>query len=131
MGIHPKVTSLFIAILGFTFCYGCLIRPFLWADFYCKLYWWKTGLPGENHLPATSHWQTLSHNAVKSTPHLSGIQTHKVSDDMHWLSPQNAGCLHNVFSSIFFLLGIPIKISNGFTPLRLTLLKTTDNYYCL
>jgi hypothetical protein len=20
-----------------------------------KLYWWKTGLPGENHRPATSH----------------------------------------------------------------------------
>ena len=28
----------------------------------------ETGLPGENHPPATSHWQTLSHNVVSSTP---------------------------------------------------------------
>jgi hypothetical protein len=24
--------------------------------------------PGENHWPAASHWQTLSHNVVSSTP---------------------------------------------------------------
>ena len=24
---------------------------------------------GENHRPVTSHWQTLSHNVVSSTPH--------------------------------------------------------------
>ena len=24
----------------------------------------ETGVPGENHRPATSHWQTLSHNVV-------------------------------------------------------------------
>ena len=36
--------------------------------------WWsvllveETRLPGENHRPATSHWQTLSHNVVSSTP---------------------------------------------------------------
>jgi len=34
--------------------------------------WWsvllvvETGVPGENHRPATSHWQTLSHNVVSS-----------------------------------------------------------------
>ena len=26
----------------------------------------KTGVPGENHRPAVSHWQTLSHNVVSS-----------------------------------------------------------------
>jgi len=32
--------------------------------------WWsvlsveETGVPGENHRPATSHWQTLSHDVV-------------------------------------------------------------------
>ena len=31
-----------------------------------------------------SHWQTLSHNVVSSTPHLRGIQTH-VSGDRQWL----------------------------------------------
>ena len=28
----------------------------------------ETGVPGENHRPATSHQQTLSHNVVSSTP---------------------------------------------------------------
>jgi hypothetical protein len=27
----------------------------------------ETGVPGENYWPATSHWQTLSHNVVSST----------------------------------------------------------------
>jgi hypothetical protein len=31
----------------------------------------ETGVTGENHESATSHWQTLSHNVVSSTPHLS------------------------------------------------------------
>jgi len=36
--------------------------------------WWpvllveETGVPGENHRPATSHRQTLSHNVVSNTP---------------------------------------------------------------
>jgi len=38
-------------------------------------------VPVENHRPATSHWQTLSHNAVSSTPRLSGIRTHNSSGD--------------------------------------------------
>jgi hypothetical protein len=29
----------------------------------------ETGVPRENHRPAASHWQTLSHNVVSSTPH--------------------------------------------------------------
>jgi hypothetical protein len=45
----------------------------------------ETGAPGENHQPTASHWQTLSHNVALSTPRLSGIQTHNVSDDRHWL----------------------------------------------
>jgi len=28
----------------------------------------ETGVPWENHRPVTSHWQTLSHNIVSSTP---------------------------------------------------------------
>ena len=28
----------------------------------------ETGVPGENHRPVVSHWQTLSHNVVSSTP---------------------------------------------------------------
>jgi hypothetical protein len=43
----------------------------------------ETRVPGENYRSATSHWQTLSHNVVLSTPHLSGIRTHNVSGDRH------------------------------------------------
>ena len=28
----------------------------------------RTGIPGENHRPVTSHLQTLSHDVVSSTP---------------------------------------------------------------
>jgi len=28
----------------------------------------EKGVPRENHRPAASHWQTLSHNVVSSTP---------------------------------------------------------------
>ena len=38
----------------------------------------KTRVPWENHRPAVSHWQTLSHNVVSSTPRLRGIRTHNV-----------------------------------------------------
>ena len=33
-------------------------------------------VPGENHRPVASHWQTLSHNVASSTPRLRGIRTH-------------------------------------------------------
>jgi len=39
----------------------------------------KTEIPGENHQPAASRWQTLSQNAVSSTPRLCGIR-----DDRYW-----------------------------------------------
>ena len=43
----------------------------------------ETELPGENHRPAASNLQALSHNVVSSTPRLSGIRTHNFSDDRH------------------------------------------------
>jgi hypothetical protein len=31
-----------------------------------QFYWWRKLMPGENHWPAGSHWQTLSHNIISS-----------------------------------------------------------------
>jgi hypothetical protein len=39
----------------------------------------ETRVPGENHRPAASHWQTLSHNVLSCKPRLSGIRTDNVS----------------------------------------------------
>ena len=43
----------------------------------------ETGVPGE------SHFHSLSHNVVSSTPRLSGIRTHKVSGDSLYLNEDN------------------------------------------
>ena len=43
----------------------------------------ETGGPGENYRPVSSHWQTLSHNAVHLT--LIEIPTHDISGDMQCL----------------------------------------------
>ena len=41
----------------------------------------KIGVPGEKHRPVVSHWQTLSHHVVLSTPCLSGFRTRNFSGD--------------------------------------------------
>jgi hypothetical protein len=38
----------------------------------------ESEVPEENHRPVASHWQTLSHNVVSSTPRLSGIRTDNI-----------------------------------------------------
>ena len=42
----------------------------------------ETEVPGENHPPDASHWQTVSHKVVSSTHRLSGIQTHNFNGDI-------------------------------------------------
>ena len=34
----------------------------------------ETGVPEENHQPVASHWQTISHNVVSSTPRMSWFE---------------------------------------------------------
>ena len=52
--------------------------------------WWsvllveETRVSRENRRPVESHWQSLSHNVVSSTPRLRGIGTQNVSGDRHW-----------------------------------------------
>jgi hypothetical protein len=38
----------------------------------------ETGVPGKDHRPTESHWQTLSHNVVSSTPRHYLIRTHNL-----------------------------------------------------
>jgi hypothetical protein len=45
----------------------------------------ETGVSIENHRLTASHSQSLSHHVVSSTHHQSGIQTHNVCGDRHWL----------------------------------------------
>jgi quinol-cytochrome oxidoreductase complex cytochrome b subunit len=74
--------------------------------------------PGENHHPAASHWQTLSHNVASSTPCRGGIQTHNVSGDRQLpydpvnLLKQIRVCSYPVLNWCFFQC-----ISNNCAPL--------------
>ena len=43
------------------------------------------GKTGGNHRPAASHWQTLSYDVALSALRLSGIGTHNLNGDIHWL----------------------------------------------
>jgi hypothetical protein len=44
----------------------------------------ENGAPGENHQPAASQWQTLSHNVVHLA--LFEIQSHNISGDRHLIA---------------------------------------------
>jgi len=44
----------------------------------------EAGVPGENHRPVASHWQTWSYNVVSSTPRHEWVWTHSFRGDMHY-----------------------------------------------
>jgi hypothetical protein len=49
-----------------------------------QFYWWRKAEYPEKTTDLPQVTVTLSHNIVWSTPRLSRIQTHNVSDDRHW-----------------------------------------------
>ena len=57
----------------------------------------ETEVPGENHQPAASHWQTLLHNAALSSRHPSGVQTHKSKVCSKLFQIPHGDCLHLMF----------------------------------
>jgi hypothetical protein len=58
----------------------------------------EIGVPRENHRPAVSHWQTLLHNVVSSTPRLNGIRYDLLIQliYMYMWVPLNSSCLCSV-----------------------------------
>ena len=63
----------------------------------------ETGASGENHRPAASHWQTLSHNVVLSTPRHERDSNHNFSGDRHLLHGyiNNISIMKRYFISIY------------------------------
>ena len=55
----------------------------------------ENGVPGENHRSVVSHWQTLSHNVVLSTAHLSEVRTHNISFGYGCLMPTSIKLIVN------------------------------------
>jgi hypothetical protein len=66
----------------------------------------ETGVPGENHRPATSQLQTLSHNVVSSTPRLK-IQCINTSTELC--------CIYFIQSLLYFKLIYRMSIDSGKT----------------
>jgi hypothetical protein len=77
----------------------------------------ESRVPGDNHWPAASHWQTLLHNVVSKVPRLSGIQTHTFSGDWHWLhlsqSNQRLG-----FTDLFFCACFMVYMYTSWYPIH-------------
>ena len=67
----------------------------------------ETEVSGENHRPVVSHWQTLSHNVVSSTPRHERIRTHTKTINFGiclWLIDIKSVCS----ISYFFVLSVMI-----------------------
>ena len=83
--MKQKLKSIFIVILRLGMVFNATFNNISAISRRSVLLMKETGIPGKNHRPVASHWQTLSHIVVLSTPRLSGIRTHYVSGDRNWL----------------------------------------------
>jgi hypothetical protein len=97
--INTLVHTFRVMVLNATFK---SISVILWRS---VLFVQESGEPGENHRPAASHWQTSSTNVASSTSHLSGIRTHNVSGDMHWLHIIRVMVFNATFNNISVIYG--------------------------
>jgi hypothetical protein len=80
---HKKTSSqwtMLWLLQGWGYGLLCLTSLSTLFQLYCRgqFYWGGNRSTQRNHQPATSHWQTLSHNVISSIPR-------NFSDDMHWL----------------------------------------------
>ena len=74
--IHHSKTKFWRSTI-FYFGVGVIVFKAIFNNISVILWWSvllveETGVPGENHQPVVSHWQTLSHNVVSSTPRYFG-----------------------------------------------------------
>ena len=83
---EQNAVLIILHIQGGWVCVNCGVTSLSTVfQLYCgsRVYWCrKSGVPGENHQPVASHWQTWSHNVVSRTPRPNGIQTHNFRIDM-------------------------------------------------
>ena len=101
----------------------------------------ETGVPGKNHRPVASHWQTLSHNLVSSAPCLGGVRTHGTTN---WLgscksnyhtittTPFGNTCNNSIIDKPMYYVNASLKYLN----VLICILLKWNNYdikdkYCL
>ena len=73
---HSKVVyPIDLSLPSFLYCFHILLRGFRVTFNNISVISWRsvlvvkeTGVLGENYRPIASHWQTVSHNVVSSTP---------------------------------------------------------------
>ena len=79
--INSSFTNIFDMVMVFNTTFN-KISAILWR---LVLLVEETGVPGEKHWPVASHWQTLSHIVVSSTPcNFSGDS--KISQEVEYLT---------------------------------------------